>query len=264
MSLSGFITSLNPPPHPSWNGFLTAKNCQLLDQIEKEIKSTGREFTPPSPFVLRFLQVPVENIKIIILGQDPYPQRGVATGRAFEVGTLKSWHDKFSNISLKNIVRAIYNACSGKILKYSEIMRLSPGDFTISPPGKLFSSWEEQGVLLLNTSFTVETGKPGSHAKIWENFSSLLLRFLSLEKPDLIWFLWGNHAKQITKDLPLNNVLKSQHPMMCYEGQGRKDDFLFGEINPFKETIHLVDWRGDKDHPSSMERNIQTAFPFDT
>ena len=264
MSLSGFITSLNPPPHPSWNGFLTAKNSQLIDKIEEEIRITGREFTPPPANVLRFLQMPVENIKIIILGQDPYPQRGVATGRAFEVGTLKSWHDKFSNISLKNIVRAICKAFTGKILKYSEIHRLPPEDFAISPPNKLFSSWEEQGVLLLNTSFTVEIGKPGSHAKTWEEFSSLLLRFLALEKPDLIWFLWGNHAKQITKDLPLNSVFKSQHPMMCYEGQGRKDDFLFGEINPFKESIHLVDWRGNKDHPTSQDRNIQTTFPFDT
>jgi hypothetical protein len=51
---------------------------------------------------------------------------------------------------------------------------------------------------------------------------------------------------------------------MCYAGSDRKDDFLFGEINPFKETMHLVDWRGDKDHPTSQQGNIQTTFPFDT
>jgi len=91
------------------------------------------------------------------LGQDPYPQTGVATGRAFEVGTLKSWNQPFKNISLKNILRALYKAYSGQIIKFSQLKEKFDNEFSVLPPGKLFEHWEKQGVLLLNTSFPTTT-----------------------------------------------------------------------------------------------------------
>lgn len=244
MSLSGFISSLDHPPHSSWSSFLSQENQQLLAQIENSISNSRKEFTPPAPFILRFLQMPLENIRIIILGQDPYPQKGVATGRAFEVGTLKNWSDTFSNVSLKNIVRAVYKAYHGEYLKYSQIVKKIPAEFTILPPNQVFRSWEKQGVLLLNTSFTVETGNPGSHASAWEPFTDRLLRFIASSNNEITWFIWGNHAKGITKNITLQKKIVSQHPMMCYAGPGRTDDFLFGKINHFEETRKLVDWRG--------------------
>ncbi|MFW6310335.1 MAG: hypothetical protein ACOC1D_04465, partial [Prolixibacteraceae bacterium] len=87
--------------HQTWEKFLSREIKELICQTEKEI--TKQNFTPPADKVLRFLEVPLDQIKVIILGQDPYPQPGVATGRAFEVGTLKSWNEPFKNISLKNI-----------------------------------------------------------------------------------------------------------------------------------------------------------------
>ena len=105
--------------HSDWKGFLTNENQQLLQQIENTI--ANGTFTPPANCVLRFMEMPLSAIKVVILGQDPYPQPGVATGRAFEVGTLQSWNDPFKNISLKNILRALYKAYFGEALKYSEI-----------------------------------------------------------------------------------------------------------------------------------------------
>ena len=105
----------------SWDSFLSPETISLLASIEKQINSAG--FTPPVSRVLHFLSLPLNQVKIIILGQDPYPQKGVATGRAFEVGTLKSWNQTFNNISLKNIVRAIYYAYQNEYLKFADIKK---------------------------------------------------------------------------------------------------------------------------------------------
>ncbi len=192
----------------------------------------------------RFLSKSLDNVKVIILGQDPYPQKGVATGRAFEVGTLKSWQDKFTNISLKNIIRAIYFAYKDQYLKYSEIKKEIGLYFQLKSPDELFVNWENQGVLLLNTSFTCELGKPNSHEKLWKNFTNLLLKYIANRNNDIIWFLWGNNAKAIVDGIPVQNKVESMHPMMCYSKDGRNDDFLFGRINCFKETKNIINWLG--------------------
>lgn len=228
----------------SWSRFLSADIITVLKDVEENIVDPGKEFTPKPDMVLRFFKISLPKVKIIILGQDPYPQKGVATGRAFEVGTLKSWHDKFSNISLKNIVRAIYSAYNNEYLKYSEIKSKIGNSFLIKPPGELFIEWEKQGVLLLNTSFTCEVGKSNSHEKYWNVFTNSLLKYISQTNPNIMWFLWGNNAKSIVSDIKIKNKIESMHPMMCYNKQGRDDDFLFGKINAFKETINLINWLG--------------------
>lgn len=228
----------------SWSDFLNDEVLQILADIEKKIAESNKEFTPPKNKVLRFLEYPIDKIQIIILGQDPYPQKGVATGKAFEVGTLMSWQDKFSNISLKNIVRAIYHAYENRYLKYSEIKKEIGLYFQLSPPNKLFNEWEKQGVMLLNTSFTCEVGKPNSHQKIWSKFTNHLLNFISKRNSEIIWFIWGNNAREIVSDIKLKNKIESMHPMMCYQKQDRTNDFLFGDVNCFKETKHLVNWLG--------------------
>lgn len=226
----------------SWDSFLSPETISLLASIEKQINSAG--FTPPVSRVLHFLSLPLNQVKIIILGQDPYPQKGVATGRAFEVGTLKSWNQTFNNISLKNIVRAIYYAYQNEYLKFADIKKHIGNDFLIKNPNSLFLEWEKQGVLLLNTSFTCEVGKSNSHEKFWEPFTQTLLRYISLSNTEIIWFVWGNNAKSIINGIDIKNKIESMHPMMCYNKDGREDDFLFGKINPFEETKHLINWLG--------------------
>ena len=226
----------------SWNNFLCKETIEMLNSIEKKLISSN--YTPPSARVLHFLSLPLNQVKIIILGQDPYPQAGVATGRAFEVGTLKSWNQTFNNISLKNIVRAIYFAYQNEHLNYSEIKNNIGKSFQLKSPDQLFIEWEKQGVLLLNTSFTCEIGKSNSHEKIWKPFTLLLLEYIATNNADATWFLWGNNAKKIVTDIPIQHKTESMHPMMCYKAPGREDDFLFGKINPFTETKDQVNWLG--------------------
>jgi uracil-DNA glycosylase len=228
--------------HSDWFSFLNYENRSLILKIEAEVEKSG--FTPSAEKVLRFLNFPLTSAKIIILGQDPYPQTGVATGRAFEVGTLKSWNQPFKNISLKNILRALYKAYSGQIIKFSQLKEKFDNEFPVLPPGKLFEHWEKQGVLLLNTSFTCEPGKPGSHQKLWEEFTSRLLAFIQNNAQQATWFLWGNHAREATKNLDLPKSIKTMHPMMCHYAPERDSDFLYGRINCFEPYIGEIDWTG--------------------
>ncbi len=240
MKDSAFLSGIKI--HNDWKSFLSKETVQLINQIESQISE--KDYTPPVTKVLRFLELPLKSAKIIIIGQDPYPQPGVATGRSFEVGTLKSWSESFKNISLKNILRTLYKAYSGKILNYSDLKQKLDNEFPVLAPGKLFSHWEKQGVLLLNTSYTCEIRKPGSHQKIWHPFTSRLLHYVNEENKNLTWFLWGNHALEATRNIEIGNTVISQHPMMCYEKTGRDNDFLYGKINCFELFIPEIDWTG--------------------
>lgn len=249
-----FLKELNI--HPDWLPFLSDDIRKIVVRAELEVNKS--EFTPAPEKVLRFLTLSLAAAKIVILGQDPYPQPGAATGRAFEVGTLKSWNQPFQNVSLKNILRALYKAYTGEVLVYKALKERIYTDFPILPPNKLFSHWEHQGVLLLNTSFTCQTGKPGSHKNLWDEFSGYLLRFIAEKSPDVTWFIWGNHAAEAVKELQLQNVITAMHPMMCYDLPNREKDFLYGENNCFKPFIAEIDWTGY----SFNERKKHTKLLF--
>jgi uracil-DNA glycosylase len=225
---------------PAWEDLLSKEIRKMISGIEKEVAKS--DFTPLPEKVLRFLTVPINSVKIVIVGQDPYPQPGVATGRAFEVGTLKSWSEPFNNISLKNILRAIYKSYSGQVIPFNRLKAKFDNEFPVLPPARLFSDWEEQGVLLLNTSFTCETGKPGSHRLFWEEFSRYLFSWINESNMNITWFLWGSHAQKVTSGINLRNMITSMHPMMCFDG--RKNDFLYGNSNCFEATKNLVRWTG--------------------
>jgi uracil-DNA glycosylase len=250
MQNSSFLTNLNI--HPSWNAFLSDEVINLIKQTEDSIDLS--KSTPSQNLVLRFLEMDLMKIPVVILGQDPYPQEGVATGRAFEVNGLNSWHDKFRNVSLKNILRSIYKAQNQQELKYSEIIsklnegdRLPlDGDFLVLPPNQLFRYWSEQeNVLLLNTAFTCEIGKPNSHTKLWSSFTHQLLKYIAKVNPNIEWFLWGNNAQKIVEGVDIKNKIETAHPMMCYQ---RENDILFGKVNPFEKTMAKVDWTGRKSY----------------
>ncbi|WP_044117997.1 uracil-DNA glycosylase [Alkaliflexus imshenetskii] len=232
MNLSGI--------HPSWSSFFTADIAKLVNEIMRDVLADG-DVTPNQATMLRFLTIDLFASKVVILGQDPYPQEGVATGRAFEVGSLGSWQQSFRNTSLRNIVRALYASRYNRILTFKEVRSLIGPDFPLLPPSKLFEFWENQGVLLLNTSFSCKVNKPGSHSAIWQPFTHALLNYINQQMPELTWLLWGNHARLAVGHLSIKNGICSTHPMICHE---RPDDFLYGDINHFKATSHLIDWVG--------------------
>lgn len=230
--------------HPSWNEFLDKDVREELKTIEERI---GSNINPDYINVLRFMKSDLEIVKVVILGQDPYPEKGRATGRAFEVGDLESWNHKFRQVSLKNIIRLIHKSYSNiekyeDILTFSEIQKeIKEGKFPILPPSEIFKSWEEQGVLLLNTYLTVEAGKTGSHISIWEPFSKRLLEYISNKNKNVNYFLWGKQAKEKSKYLEYGKLYISRHPMMC--SVKYDDDFL--KSSCFKDTMTIINWLGN-------------------
>ncbi len=227
----------------SWNPFLTDEILSMLRIIEEKI---GSNYTPDRNRILRLLTWDLNRAKVCIIGQDVYFQPGVATGRSFEVGGLKSWDQPFRQVSLKNIVRLIHKTYRGitryeDICKFSDILtEIKDNTFPILPPAKLFDSLEAQGVLFLNTYLTCELNRPNSHRHIWEEFAKKLFGYISTQRPDLHWFLWGNEAISKAEYIQKGVLSCSRHPMLCSEKY--PDDFL--KSSCFKDTMDVINWLG--------------------
>lgn len=178
----------------------------LRDEFEKdymkqlrtflmEEKHHGKTIYPPGSLIFNaFNQTPFDQVKVVLLGQDPYHGPGQAHGLAFSVQKGVA-----PPPSLKNI--------------YKELQSDIPG-FTIPEHGDL-TSWARQGVLLLNATLTVRRGEPGSHhGKGWEIFTDQAIKELSDNRKGLIFLLWGKNAQA---KIPLINteqhhILKAAHP----------------------------------------------------
>ncbi|MGL4522433.1 MAG: uracil-DNA glycosylase [Bacilli bacterium] len=231
-------------PHKSWHDFLTNDVVNEIDTIQKQI--TG-DFCPSSPAaVLRFLEVDLHKVSVVWLGQDVYPQEGVATGRSFEIGGLTQWSTPFKQTSMRNIVRAVY-AAENEIEEYEEIptfkqilVRIENGEFPLAPPNEWFNALENQGVLFLNRSFTCETGKPNSHELLWQVFAQKVIQYVSTKNVAIAWFLWGNEAKKAQEWIVGGTCYTSRHPMMI--SNKYPDDFL--KFAGFKETKQKINWLG--------------------
>lgn len=197
--------------HPSW-GSLLEENIDLLSSI---IEKIGNDYTPNPDNIFQFARTDLNNINVIILGQDPYPQHGAATGRSFEVSYLKSWDQKFPQSSIRNIVKVLYKSFRGELISFSQIReRISNGDFPLVPPSKLFDSWESQGILMLNTYLTCRVGQPNSHRIIWAPFTEIVINYISKNRPNVVWFLWGNQAQGCEKLIDRGIIYKTNHPMI--------------------------------------------------
>lgn len=140
-------------------------------------------------------------VKVVILGQDPYHD-GSATGLAFSNRSLL----KISP-SLKNILKEVENDI------YDGLRLEQDPDLT---------RWADQGVLLLNTALTVEKGKPGCHAHIWDKFTRYVLSTLSQTEAGVIYMLWGGHAKGFRDCIveEANFILTATHPSPLSANRG--------------------------------------------
>jgi len=164
----------------------------LMEAVEAERK-TQTIYPPPAEVFSAFDLTPWNELKVVLLGQDPYHAAGQAHGLAFSVkpGTKPP-------PSLNNI--------------YKELK----ADLGISPstPGSL-SGWAKQGMLLLNTVLTVREGAPASHKGLgWERFTDAVIRAVSLRKPHVVFVLWGEHAKKKSTliDLTRHTLVSGAHP----------------------------------------------------
>ena len=165
-------------------------------------------------------------VKVIILGQDPYHGDNQANGLSFSVNV-----DVPLPPSLKNIFKEINNDLGETDLKH--------GDLT---------SWTKQGVLLMNSSLTVIKGKAGSHATIgWEIFTNNIIKKLSSQRNGLVFILWGNFAKSKEALISKNEhlILKSAHPSPLSAYRGFWNSKHFSKTNSFlkKRDKKPIDWK---------------------
>lgn len=176
---------------------------QLVNFVKSEYQNYPNQIFPKGNQIFRALDMcPVNDVKVVILGQDPYPTRGHAHGLCFSCDA----HVKPLPKSLQNIFKELYD--------------------DLSIPEKLngdLQSWAEQGVLLLNTVLTVREGQPESHAnKGWEQFTDELLVQLSQYNENVVYLLWGSKAqrkKGLIND-KTNLILEAPHPspLSVYRG----------------------------------------------
>lgn len=200
---------------------------QLQNQVAAA-RAQGLTVYPPANEVFYALNAtPLSDVKVVILGQDPYHGPHQAHGLAFSVQ---------EGVAIPPSLRNIYK----------ELMADIEG-FQIPMYGQL-DGWAKQGVLLLNTVLTVEAGKAGSHAKWgWERFTDKIIDVLNHEKEHVVFLLWGTHAhkKGAMIDRSRHLVLSTVHPSPLSAHRGFFGCHHFSQANAYLEQHHqaIIDWQ---------------------
>lgn len=225
----------------SYRDFFNIEKVSNIQNFINNLNFESKEYTPSEEKIFRALEMKVEDIKVCILGKDPYFQKGVATGLAFEVNK-DSWNDESINTSLKNILKLIYKTYTGEIKDINYIRKMIENNkFKILAPNLLFESWMKQGVLLLNSSLTTLVGNSGMHHKFWTPIIKELIEYISSKNNNITYLLWGNDAIIFEKNILNGNIVKHNHPAIV----GKLDnpnDFMNGKS--FEATKNIVNWKG--------------------
>jgi uracil-DNA glycosylase len=203
MSRPDQLSSSDPadwPVAPGWqplvDEFFGSIVGQKLRSFLRERLDAGAVIFPPQP--LRALELtPPEDVRVVILGQDPYHGRGQAEGLAFSVAP---------GVALPPSLRNIFK-------ELQRDLGTPPPPFP--NPGGSLVKWATHGVLLLNTCLTVEEGQPASHSgRGWEVLTDAVIRQVSDGEKPVVFMLWGSHAqsKRALIDVGRHKVLMSNHP----------------------------------------------------
>jgi uracil-DNA glycosylase len=182
---------------------------------------------PPPKFIFRAFELtPFDQVKVVILGQDPYHGVGQANGLCFAVN---------QGVRLPPSVKNIYKEIETDL-----------GHKSSYPQGDL-EGWANQGVLLLNATLTVKDKDPGSHQKKgWEDFTDSVIKQLSDQKENLVFILWGAYAqkKGAVIDESKHFVIKSPHPSPFSAYNGFFGSKPFSKCNGYLESkkIKSIDW----------------------
>ncbi len=204
--------------HPSWKAVLQEEFNQLYFQVLADFvkREYGEKtvFPPPRQIFAAFDLCPFDQVKVVILGQDPYHGAGQANGLCFSVG------DGIEKPpSLVNIYKEIATDLGKPI-----------------PASGNLERWARQGVLLLNATLTVLQGAAGSHqGKGWEKFTDAVIRKISDEKERVVFLLWGRFArgKAGMIDKAKHLVLESAHPSPLSANQGFFGNKHFSQTNAY-------------------------------
>lgn len=216
--------------HDSWKRHLAE---EFKEPYFKELAAFVRNeyeretvYPPPKHIFRAFDLTPFDEVKVVILGQDPYHGKGQANGLCFAVGAEVPLPP-----SLQNIFKEI-EADIGKPLVHRD------GDL---------ARWAQQGVLLLNATLTVRARLAGSHqGKGWERFTDAAIAALSREREHLVFMLWGNYAKQKGAhiDRTRHCVLESPHPSPFSAHNGFFGNRHFSAANEYLAAHGMtpIDW----------------------
>ncbi len=203
--------------HPSWQARLSASK-DLLTEIEAQLISE-QQITPPPALVMRAFQEPFESVKVLLVGQDPYPTKDVACGLAFAVSDASRQPQ-----SLKNLMKELAADLS-----------------QVSNSGQL-DRWSAQGVMLLNSALTTTIGAPGAHAKIWIGFTKAVIG--QLDSSSLVCLSLGEHAKKLSALIVEGEVIQATHPSPLSASRGFFGSRIYSRVNSALQAKGLapIDW----------------------
>jgi uracil-DNA glycosylase len=193
------------------------------DFLRAEI-AAGRGYLPPGPNVLRAFARPMADVRVLVVGQDPYPTPGHAVGLSFSVAPGVRPIPR----SLANIFRELAE----------DVGCPAPGTGDLSP-------WADRGVLLLNRVLTVEPGRPASHrGKGWEPVTEAAIRALAARGGPLVAILWGRHAQELAPLLGRIPRIESAHPSPMSADRGFFGARPFSRANGalVEQGADPIDW----------------------
>jgi uracil-DNA glycosylase len=203
--------------HPSWQSRLSASK-DLLTEIESRLLLEP-QLTPPPALVMRAFQEPFESVKVLLIGQDPYPTKNLACGLAFAV----SEESKLPQ-SLKNLMKELA----------SDLPQ-------VSNSGQI-ARWTSQGVMLLNSALTTKVGFAGAHAKIWIGFIKAAIE--QLDSSSLVCLSLGEHAKKLSALIVMGDVIQATHPSPLSASRGFFGSRIYSRVNSALQDKGLapIDW----------------------
>jgi len=220
--------------HPSWKAVLASEFGKPYFRQLAEFLRTEREqgpvYPPPDQLFSAFNATPFDQVKVVILGQDPYHRPGQAHGLSFSVPPGVP-----PPASLKNIYKELQNDLGCRKVRHGHLL-----------------TWAERGVLLLNSVLTVREGQPGSHqGRGWETLTDEAIRQLSARQRPLVFVLWGRHAREKLSliDTDRHPVVQSAHPSPYSASSGFFGSKPFSQVNGFLEALEQapIDWQLPED-----------------
>ncbi len=212
---------------PGWAEALApvAEHVAAMGEFLRAEQAAGRGHLPAGEHVLRAFQQPFAGVRVLLVGQDPYPTPGHAVGLSFSVAP----DTRPIPASLRNIFQ-----------EYQEDL-----DFPAPATGDL-TPWAAQGVCLLNRSLTVAPGEPNSHqGKGWEPVTEQAIRALAARGGPLVALLWGRNARQLKPLLGDVPAVESAHPSPLSARNGFFGSRPFSRVNELlvAQGAEPVDWR---------------------
>lgn len=206
--------------HDLLKGFLVSEDFVTIIKTLEGLVNENIRFTPPLRMIFRaFSECPLDKLKVIVVGQDPYPQLGVADGIAFSCGNTGKPEASLRYIH-RAIAKTVYDNDNTKDLSVDLV------------------EWSRQGVLMLNTSLTTEVGKIGKHFAIWDPFVKYLIdmlnsRSINAKKP-IVWAFLGKKAQELEDLLDDSQIiLRASHPASAAYAREKMWDCndIFNKIN---------------------------------